>query len=511
MTKSVPDRNAQSLGYVSAASRNVFWNLAGQAWTVGLSMLITPYVVNGLGADAYGLLMTANVIVSYFGFSEFGLGQASTKYIAEHAARDEWDETNRIFWTSMAAYVALGGGVVLAITGIASVGVRHWLRVPSELQESAATVLVLAGVGLMVAMLTNAPAAIVRGLHRFDLVNAIAVASGTIQGMVTVCLVSSGFSAVGVAVGNVGVGCVTFGSYLLVAGRLARRSWLPDVRWATLRRLVQFGAFVTVSDIAAPILTNAEKVVLASSVSVGAVGHYGVAYNLATVLGRGSAAFGAGLLPSFSALQGMNAGQVGSRFNVAASRLIVFLLAPPAAFLVVFSREVLTWWVGPAFAVEGATALSILALAMVVNAGSWSSVTFLRALGHPRMVARIHILEVLVYVPVVVACVRYWGVTGAAIAWLIRVVGDTGAVLMAVDRVSDGEGNAASGMLRRGVPIVVGTVGALWMLKTELGRMSGWLFVLVSGVFCMGVFVIAWRLGMDAHERQVLREALRSR
>ena len=43
--------------------RNVFFNLASQALVLGASFITTPYIVNKLGAESYGVVILLSTIL----------------------------------------------------------------------------------------------------------------------------------------------------------------------------------------------------------------------------------------------------------------------------------------------------------------------------------------------------------------------------------------------------------------------------------------------------------------
>src|SRR5271157_6241970 len=112
--------------------RNILWNFGGQIWGPSLAIVTTPYIVHKLGTDAYGLLMTVGIVTNYFWLMDLGLGQATVKYVAEHAVRKERDEVSRIFWTSFLAYSVLGTLAALSIAAIVPLCVKHWFQIPLD-------------------------------------------------------------------------------------------------------------------------------------------------------------------------------------------------------------------------------------------------------------------------------------------------------------------------------------------------------------------------------------------
>jgi O-antigen/teichoic acid export membrane protein len=84
---------------------------------------------------------------------------------------------------------------------------------------------------------------------------------------------------------------------------------------------------------------------------------------------------------------------------------------------------------------HGALALRILAVGVLINSAAHIPYTFLEASGRPDVVAKCHLAEVLVHLPVAWLLVGRWGITGAAVAWTLRVTLDALLLLAAARRV----------------------------------------------------------------------------
>jgi len=494
--------------------RNVLWNFGGQAWSLALAFFTTPYIVRRLGADSYGLLMTAGVVTSYLWFMDLGLGGASVKYIAEHAAREEWDEVRRIFWSSWIAYLALGtlaAGVIVLITPLC---VYRWFRIPPELQGPAISVFHLSALGFLIGMLTNAPAAIPRAFQRFDIVNRIGILVGTTQTLLAVLLLAFGYSVREVVAGNLVVATLALAINTRVARSLLPRWGRPRCDVSVLRRLLRFGGWVTVSSVAGPILVQLEKILLAHQASTAAVAYYMVPYNLTARFWVISGAFSSALFPLFSSLSGLGRKEEAIDINLRVTRLVMLLLLPFVVFFVVFGRDFLRFWMGPDFAEESTGALRVLALAMFINAAAWSPYTMLQGFGRPDLTAKFHILELFIHVPVALLFVRSLGVTGAAWAWFVRVTLDTGLIYGAVMYLHS--------LDRRrwfrtvwGRPVVVTAFGGFVAGILRVFFPDHWSPLWTLVVFGGAPFIIAglsiWRWGIDRGEYHVLARAIRWR
>ncbi len=405
--------------------RNILWNFGGQIWGLSLAIVTTPYIVHKLGSDAYGLLMTVGIVTNYFWFMDLGLGQATVKYVAEHAARKEWDEVNRVFWTSFLAYSVLGTLAALSIAAIAPLCVKHWFQIPLAFQPTALTVFYLSAIGFIAGMINNAPASIPRAMQRFDIANKVGITAGTMQTLLTVSFLMLGYGLPAVVIGGLLITVLSLVINTIVAKKLLPQLGLPAWHFATLRRLLRFGGFVTISGVVGPVLANLEKLILANQNSLRAVTYYTVPYNLASKVGIVSGSFSSALFPAFSSLHGAGDSDRVGRIVLRASQVIMLIIMPITLIFCIYSNELLTIWMGLEFAHRSAATLQILALAMLVNVMAYSPLAAVQALGRPDLAAKFHMIELITHIPLTIVLVSLLGIEGAALAWLIRVIMDT--------------------------------------------------------------------------------------
>lgn len=64
--------------------RNTFFNGVGFIFPILISLIFTPYIVNKLGPDAYGIMGLTGVLWGYFALLDMGLGSGSIKYVSEY-------------------------------------------------------------------------------------------------------------------------------------------------------------------------------------------------------------------------------------------------------------------------------------------------------------------------------------------------------------------------------------------------------------------------------------------
>src|SRR5271169_5160735 len=89
-------------------ARSTAFNFIGQLLPLIAGVGLMPYIVKGLGPDRFGMLGIVWVVFGYFSLFDFGLGRATTKFLAEWLAKENSAHVPALVWTSIATQVLLG-------------------------------------------------------------------------------------------------------------------------------------------------------------------------------------------------------------------------------------------------------------------------------------------------------------------------------------------------------------------------------------------------------------------
>jgi O-antigen/teichoic acid export membrane protein len=103
-----------------------------------------------------------------------------------------------------------------------------------------------------------------------------------------------------------------------------------------------------------------------------------------------------------------------------AAGMMLMLIAPLCLLAVILAGWFLELWLGPQIQAEGIAAFRILVVAMTFHAVAYPPIYAIEAFGRPDAVARYHVAELILYIPLAVGLIMRFGVVGAAAAWAVR-------------------------------------------------------------------------------------------
>ena len=126
------------------------------------------------------------------------------------------------------------------------------------------------------------------------------------------------------------------------------------------------------------------------------------------------------------------------RFNalyVQGSKVLYWLMLPLLSGVILFGPEALEFWLGSEFHEISVPILYWLSIGWMVNIIAQPASVILQATGRPDLTAKAHMVEFVFYSIGLVLLLTNFGIVGAAMAWVIRVVMDTLALNYLVMRV----------------------------------------------------------------------------
>lgn len=487
-----------------ALATNTLWSIAGQLPPLLLAALAIPPLVRGLGEERFGLLGLVWVVLGVFGALDLGMSRATTRAFADRRARGDEDGAEAVAWTSAAVQLCLGlvtGGALAAGAGALT---RSVLAVHPPLADEAAAAFALVGLAIPLVLVGNALRGVLEGGGRFDYV---ALARGPL-GSLSFLLPLLGMWA---GLGLPGIVALLVGGRALAAWvhlRLCRRAWpgrfvTPRVAWREVGGLASFGAWVAVSSAIIPVFVYLDRFLLGALGSLAAVTWYTAPYEGMTRILLVPAGVATVLFPAFSAAAAGGGREALARGLAGATRGVVALMTPAVLAVVVLADWILQVWLGAPFPERSTVALRLLAVATFLNALGYAPLALAEGSGRPDVVARYHLIELPLYAVVAGLCITRWGVSGAALAWLLRMGWTIPIFFVLCARVAGVRiGPVLGGATGRTVFLsgaALAAAAAIALLDLEIGRR-----VLLLGALTAAWSSAAWRWGFDPGDRALI-------
>lgn len=418
-------------------AQNSILNFGGQLVPLIVGIASIPLIVKGLGVDSFGILSLAWMLLGYFTFFDLGLGRATTKFIAEEVHHGVTERLRSLFWTSCALNFLLGlagGAIVVALASFLAGSV---FRIPMGLVATAGQSFFILGMSLPIVLVSTALRGTLEAAQRFDYVNAVVIVASSFNFLLPLMGILLGFNVRDIVLSLMISRLAAASTYLVLCLKtfpMLKGGIFFD---ATLtKRLMSFGGWVSISNIVHPFLVYLDRFVIGSIISIAAVTYYTAPYEMVTRLLILPISLSMTLFPSFSAAGTIPKEELAYLF-IRSVKLLLLLMGPLVMIVVLFAGEILRVWLGIEFAEKSTLVFQILAVGVLFNSPSNVPYVFLQGYGRPDLTAKFHLVELILYVPLVWLLVSHMGIVGGALAWTVRIILDALLTFSASGRLMD--------------------------------------------------------------------------
>ena len=418
----------------SALYASATWSLLGNVLPMVAALAAVPFLLHYLGQERLGVLSLVWVVIGYFSFLDMGLGRAVTVAVASFRTDgvSRRDDELHVVGTASMVLLSVGSLVSLVLAfGIVGVGVPVRLSSTIFLAEvKEALFWMLPSLPLL--LLSSVLRGHLEGVGAFRVLNLVRIPTGVmlVGGPCLTALFSPDLAWACVSILVVRLAHALALLWLVAQQMGYRRVDFPQKLMrasskAWLRRLLSFGGWVTVSNIAGPIIVYVDRFVIGAVLAASFVVFYAVPFDVVSRMPVLVTSLGSVLLPELARLlrstsSSLESIRMARHLVMRSNRLIAFLVAAILVLGWLVTPWVLRWWLGLTFEAQGTPVTRILLFAFGFNALAQIPFTALQAAGRVREVALLHLFELLPYGLVLIWAISWMGIEGAAWTCLFR-------------------------------------------------------------------------------------------
>jgi O-antigen/teichoic acid export membrane protein len=493
--------NAARLVNPATLARSAVLNTAGTVLPLLAGIIALPVLVAQMGVARVGLLSIAWALAGTFSILDFGLGRALTHSVATAIAGNRAGDLRSLFWTYLVVLACLGT-IACICTALASGWlVEDGLKIAPDLRDEARVAFLLLAPTVPLVMLSVGLRGFLEAHQRFDMVTTVRIPTAVLM-FVGPALVAFWWPSLIPAVALLFVSrLIAFGVHLAqcltIAAQLRRPRWPSRSKFFELAR---FGGWMTLGNAVSPLLVQIDRFIIGAVVSAASVAYYTTPGDVVTRLALIPLAFVPVVFPAFAVSFTTDRSRA-ARLLRSSTGFVVLLMIAPAVVMFAFAEDLLHLWLDEAFAERSTGVAQILVVGGFLNGAAQAPLALIQGAGRPDLAAKLLLVEVVVFVPLMWLLVRSHGIEGAAAAWTARAAVD-GALLF---------GTAA--WLLPGERVVHWT--AVGLSATALGLATTLAFVPLLSVRLVlvcaavsGLLVWGWRHVLGRAERRVVKGLL---
>lgn len=420
----------QKLTSGSLLARNTVYNLLGNGLPLLVGVVAVPLLVDAFGTERFGILTIIWMAIGYFSLFDFGLGRALAKFVAGRLGSGRHEEIPALVGTALSVMAVLGVAAAILIGALAPWLVYDVLNVPAELHVETLTAMRWLAVALPFVIMTAGLIGILQAHQYFGWVSAVRAPLGVFNflGPLIALQIVDSLAIVTIALAAVRVAAwCAYGTF--VAKTLPHGGKSLEFEKGLLGELLSFGGWLTVSNVIGPFMVYFDRFLIGAVLTMSAVAYYTTPYDVVTRLWMLPSTLIAVLFPALSTALQSDEKRAAQLFQQAGF-VVMTATFPILLGIAFFAPEGLKLWLGADFAENSAPVLRLLAVGVFINSIARIPSALLQSHGRADLNAKVHLIELPVYLLVLWVCVTQWGIIGAAVAWVARIGADTLALFL---------------------------------------------------------------------------------
>ena len=395
---------------------NALYSIAEYIAQPATMLLAAPFLVRRLGLAQFGIWMLVNAILGSMGILSTGFGDATVKYVSAYRGQKNDAGVERTIRATLTINTVLGTLFGALVWAFSPFSVYHIFKIEPEFHAACILAIRISAVILVLRSMESVFVSTLRAFERYGPPVKLNVFLRTIVVISAVVLAAMGRGVVSIMLATLFWSALVVVLQAVAAQRVVGHFIaFPIFGKAALAEVFSFGCYSWIQALAGVVFTYADRLLVAAMLGAAPVAIYALCVQATQPIhGLAAAAFNF-VFPHISSRH--EAGEVEGprrvfRLALLASVGLSLVLAVP---LIVLSKPLLAFWMGPAVAEEGHLVLTLLATAFALLALNIVPHYALLALGRVRLVSGLNIGSGILMLPLMAILVPRFGLAGAAL------------------------------------------------------------------------------------------------
>lgn len=337
-----------------------------------VSLTYTPFLLESLGQQQYGLYNMGQAAVSYLGLAEFGFGNAIVRYVAKYKAEgNEW-KTAGLYGTFFKLYFVLAAIVFTIGMGICLLSDRFF-TVTTGVQGymELKTIIAIMVVNLTLTFAMTPYSAIINAHERFAFIKITNLLYTILKPLVMIPLLLWGYKAVGLSVITLLLTVLLNISNVIYVKKVLKIKvsyQKKDAQPGLLKEIMGYSFFIFLGTLTAQLNDNADSLILGSISGETAVAVYAVGYQLNTYVQQMPGALASVLFPRITTRITKGASmQEMSDLMTRVGRLQFYVIFLLCSGFCLFGQEFIYLWAGEGYEIAYWIVLALILPAAIPN------------------------------------------------------------------------------------------------------------------------------------------------
>ena len=372
--------------------KNTLYNTIGKFWGILVVLFLTPYIVNHLGVERYGIWALLTSLVGYIGFLDLGVGGSYARHMAEYYTQKDYAKINQVINTGFLFCLGLAF-ILIPLALFFTKPLLIFLKLDPSTYPEISFVFFW---GVVIFSLSNATfvfGSVQTGLQRMELTNIVSVIL-TIPyalGVITCLELGYGLKGLMILVGIMWI-LQTLANFYIAQKILPQFSFNPFLfKRKTFGELLRFGIKLQISRLSHLVSFQVDKLLITYFLSVGMVTFYDLGAKVTDTIRKLPLLLVSALVPASAEIFAKGDKEGLSRLYFRGSKYLFAVSAPLFLFILICSDLIVNVWVGPKYQLASMV-IKILSLGYFFNLITGMASSIALGIGKPELEMKYGIL-----------------------------------------------------------------------------------------------------------------------
>ena len=264
---------------------NMVWATISVMVNYLMNFLITPYVTNNIGIEAYGFVSLANTFTNYIDIISIALNAFAGRYISIAFHKGDMKKTNEFFSSVIVADVVLAL-LVMIPSGLVISRLNHFINIPGDILVDVKILFIVVLVKYLLTVMRTAFNVATFIKNRLDISERQKTISYLIQGgiLLILCIFLNPY------VWYVGVAGTIAALYLLIINIKCCKKLTPELKfrieycsWRAVKDLIASGIWNAINNLGNVLNSGLDILITNLMLNALAMGQISIAKNIATI------------------------------------------------------------------------------------------------------------------------------------------------------------------------------------------------------------------------------------
>lgn len=402
--------------------KNVIANYLGQGWATLMGLAFVPLYIKYLGIEAFGIIGIYTILQAWFVLLDMGMTPTLSREMSRFIGGAHTDGSIRDLLRSLELIALSVAALICIVVWAASDWLASdWLQVEKLSVDSVAQAFVIMGAVIALRFIEGLYRGAIVGLQRQVLFNVVNALLATLRGLGAVLVLAFMSPTIeAFFLWQTVISLFTVIVFAVIVYRiLSPSAYIPHFSRSALADVWRFAGGVMATTFLVLLLTQVDKMILSSLLSLQDFGYYSLAAvvtgSLPILVGPITQAY----YPRMTEL--ITRGDEGGLVAVyhRGAQTVSVMLGSLGMMLIMFSEQIIALWIGdPNLAHEVALLVTLLGLGTLFNSFMHIPYMLQLAYGWSSFAAKINTVAVAILIPAIFWVAPRYGAVGAAWIWV---------------------------------------------------------------------------------------------